>query len=104
MDIIFLGMYGGNAFLKMYLKRFPKHKPAIDRTFDLIRWNSFYGIFISKLIPMVRTLISIPAGILKMEFVKYSIASFLGVTLWNSFFVGAGYIIGEPILKIITRG
>ena len=39
-----------------------------------------------------------------MEFVKYSFASFLGVILWNTFFVGAGYIIGEPILKIITRG
>ena len=44
------------------------------------------------------------AGVLKMEFIKYSIASFLGVTLWNTLFVGAGYIIGEPILKIITRG
>ena len=102
--LYFLGMYGGNAFLKMYLNRFPKHKPAIERTFDLIRRNGFYGIFISKLIPMVRTLISIPAGVLKMEFIKYSIASFLGVTLWNTLFVGAGYIIGEPILKIITRG
>lgn len=102
--LYFLGMYGGNAFLKMYLNRFPKHKPEIDRTFDLIRRNGFYGIFISKLIPMVRTLISIPAGVLKMEFVKYSFASFFGVILWNTFFVGAGYIIGEPILKIITRG
>lgn len=63
--LYFLGMYGGNAFLKMYLNRFPKHKPAIERTFDLIRRNGFYGIFISKLIPMVRTLISIPAGVLK---------------------------------------
>ena len=88
----------------IYLKRFPKHKPAFERTFDLIRRKGFYGIFISKLIPMVRTLISIPAGVLKMEFIKYSIASFLGVTLWNTLFVGAGYIIGEPILKIITRG
>ena len=69
--LYFLGMYGGNAFLKIYLKRFPKHKPAFERTF---------------------------------EFIKYSIASFLGVTLWNTLFVGAGYIIGEPILKIITRG
>lgn len=102
--LYFLGMYGGNAFLKIYLKRFPKHKPAFERTFDLIRRKGFYGIFISKLIPMVRTLISIPAGVLKMEFIKYSIASFLGVTLWNTLFVGAGYIIGEPILKIITRG
>lgn len=81
--LYFLGMYGGNAFLKIYLKRFPKHKPAFERTFDLIRRKGFYGIFISKLIPMVRTLISIPAGVLKMEFIKYSIASFLGVTLWN---------------------
>ena len=102
--LYFLGMYGGNAFMNMYLKRFPKHKPAVEHTFDLIRRTGVYGIFISKLIPMVRTLISIPAGVLKMEFVKYSIASFLGITLWNTLFVGAGYIIGEPVLNIITRG
>ncbi|MDO5406838.1 MAG: DedA family protein [Eubacteriales bacterium] len=102
--LYFLGMYGGNAFLNMYLNRFPKHRQAIERTFDLIRRSGFYGIFISKLIPMVRTLISIPAGVLKMEFVKYSIASFLGITLWNTFFVGAGYIMGEPVLNIFTRG
>ena len=40
--LYFLGMYGGNAFLKIYLKRFPKHKPAFERTFDLIRRKGFY--------------------------------------------------------------
>lgn len=102
--LYFLGIHGGNAFLKTYLKRFPQHESAINRTFDLIRRKGSFGIFFSKLIPMVRTIISIPAGIMKMDFIKYSIASFFGVTVWNTIFVGAGYIIGEPILDLITRG
>ena len=31
--LYFLGMYGGNAFLKVYLRKFPKHEPAINHTF-----------------------------------------------------------------------
>ncbi len=83
-------------------KCFPKHEPAINRTFELIRRKGYYGIFFSKLIPMIRTVISIPAGIMKMDFTRYSIASFFGVTVWNTVFVGAGYIIGEPILNLIA--
>lgn len=101
--LYFLGMYGGNAFLKVYLRKFPKHEPAINHTFDLIRHKGFYGIFFSKLIPMIRTVISIPAGIMKMNFAKYSLASFFGVTVWNTVFVGAGYMIGEPVLQLIGR-
>ena len=100
--LYFLGVYGGNAFLNVYIKKFPKHEPAINRTFELIRRKGYYGIFFSKLIPMIRTIISIPAGIMKMDFKRYSIASFFGVTVWNTVFIGAGYIIGEPILNLIT--
>ena len=56
------------------------------------------GIFVSKLIPMVRTLISIPAGIIRMDFMKYCISSTLGIFVWNLIFVGAGYLFGDKLL------
>ena len=40
--LYFLGAYGGNAFLKRYLNKFPKHEPAINRTFELIRRKGYY--------------------------------------------------------------
>ena len=55
----------------------------------------------SKLIPMVRTLISIPAGVLKINFMKYTVSSALGVFVWNLVFVGAGYFLGDAVFNYL---
>ena len=86
---------GGDLFLDRYLKRFPKHEPVIQRNFELLRTRGAAGIFISKLIPMIRTIISIPAGVIRMNFVKYTISSALGIFVWNFFLIGAGYVMGD---------
>lgn len=99
--LYFLGYTGGSLLLEKYLRRFPKQRPAIERNFEMIREKGCFGIFLSKLIPMVRTLISIPAGVLKINFVKYSISSALGVFLWNLVFVGAGYVLGDAVFAYI---
>lgn len=96
-----LGYAGGSMILEKYLKKFPKHRPAIERNFALIRKRGCVGIFIGKLIPMVRTLISIPAGVLKIDFVRYTVSSALGVFLWNLVFVGAGYLLGDAVFAYI---
>ena len=94
-----LGYAGGELFLSKYIKKFPKHKPAIDKNMEMIKRKGSMGIFISKLIPMVRTLISIPAGVLKMNLPQYIISSTLGICVWNFFFVGAGYFLGDAVFK-----
>lgn len=94
-----LGCWGGTVFLQLYLRHFPKHEQAIRRNFELLRRKGCFGIFLSKLIPMLRTLISIPAGVLRMDFLGYTISSTLGIFVWNLLFVGAGYLFGEQILR-----
>lgn len=92
-----MGYKGGEIFLNRYLKKFPGQRETIERNFDMLRRKGPAGVFVSKLIPMVRTLISIPAGILKMNFWQYTVSSALGVTVWNLFFVGAGYVLGDAV-------
>ena len=96
-----LGRTGGNLLLEKYLSRFPKHREAIEKNFEIIRQKGCFGIFISKLIPMVRTLVSIPAGILKIDFLKYTLSSALGVFVWNLVFVGAGYFLGDAVFTYL---
>ena len=55
-----------------------------------------------KLIPMIRTLISIPAGVSKMNLVRYTVSSTLGILIWNLFFVGAGYFLGDTLLQYLN--
>lgn len=98
--LYFVGRYGGGIFLKKYTKRFPKQKEVIDKTIERIKTKSYLGVFASKLIPVIRTIISLPAGVLKMNFTGYTIASAAGIFLWNFAFVGAGYIFGESVLDM----
>ena len=97
-----IGRMGGDLFLDRYLKRFPKHEPVIQRNFELLRTRRAAGIFISKLIPMIRTIISIPAGVIRMNFVKYTISSALGIFVWNFFLIGAGYVMGDQVFQLLS--
>ena len=90
-----LGRYGGGKVLEFYFKKFPKHQPVIEEKMEFLRKKGCAGVFVSKLLPMVRTLISIPAGMVKMNFTKYTLSSLGGIFLWNLAFVGAGYFFGD---------
>jgi membrane protein DedA with SNARE-associated domain len=69
---------------------------------ERLREKGYIGIFIGKLIPMIRTVISIPAGVLKMNFLGYTLFSALGITVWNLVFVGAGYFFGDTVLGVLA--
>lgn len=97
-----LGRGGGKAFLSRYYKKFPGQRAMIEEKMEYLRSRGGVGIFVSKLIPMVRTLISIPAGVIKMDFRSYVISSTLGVAVWNLVFVGAGYVFGDAVFTIFS--
>lgn len=97
-----LGRVSGGIFLKSYLKRFPKQEAVIEKNLEFLRKKGAFGVFISKLIPMVRTIISIPAGMIKMDFITYSISSALGIFIWNFVLIGAGYFMGDAALSLFS--
>lgn len=99
--LYYLGYKGGELFLQKCLNKFPKQKPLIEEKLKWIREKGCVGIFVSKLIPMVRTLVSIPAGVSRMNLLKYAVSSALGISIWNLFFVGAGYLLGESIFAYL---
>lgn len=98
--LYFLGRIGGAPFLKAYTKRFPKQKETLEKNLNWIDQRGCVGVFFAKLIPMIRTLVSIPAGVLQMNLAKYVISSTLGIIVWNLVFVGAGYLLGEQVFSL----
>lgn len=98
--LYFLGRVGGERLLLLYFKKFPKQRPVIEEKIEMLREKGCAGVFVSKLLPMVRTVISIPAGMVKMDFAKYTLSSVLGIFLWNLVFVGAGYFFGEAAISV----
>src|SRR5256886_4268691 len=68
-----------------------------DRVFQ--NWGSATAFF-SRLLPIVRTYISLPAGITKMPFIKFCIYSFLGSLPWCFVLAYAGYVLGAQVSKL----
>ncbi|MEI6075690.1 MAG: DedA family protein [Verrucomicrobiota bacterium] len=69
-----------------------------DKVVQAERWSSHYGamgIFISRLLPVVRHLIGIPAGIVRLGYVKFSIFTLLGSALWCAVLCYVGIKAGE---------
>lgn len=68
---------------------------------DLDRTEAWFGrhggkaIFFGRMIPIFRSLISIPAGIERMPLLKFAALTLLGSAIWNTIFVVAGYQLGE---------
>lgn len=52
-------------------------------------------VLVGRVIPGIRTLISIPAGLARMPFITFLIATFLGAYVWCTFLIGAGYVLGH---------
>lgn len=62
------------------------------------RWAATYGtmgIFISRLLPVVRHLIGIPAGIVRMDYLKFSLFTLLGSAVWCSVLAWLGVTMGQ---------
>jgi len=74
---------------------------VLIRAHDIDRaevWWDRYGeaaTFVSRLLPVVRTFISLPAGIARMQFGKFTIYTFLGVIPWTYALAYAGMVVGD---------
>lgn len=61
-------------------------------------WFCRYGpvvVFFGRLVPLIRTLISVPAGLARMPAMLFFGASALGALVWNTILVGSGYVLNE---------
>lgn len=72
----------------------------VDRAADWFRRHSGKAVFIGRLVPTIRTLISIPAGIAEMNMGRFLLYSSLGTALWTAFLAGAGYVLRDQYTRI----
>ncbi len=90
-----LGAKGGRAIVLRYGKYLflnTHHLEATERFF--MRYGA-KAVFISRFIPVVRHLISIPAGVGKMSLLKFCLYTIIGAGLWNGFLAWVGYALGQ---------
>jgi len=97
-----LGAWLGVDRLRRIAARVPLlHPEDIDRT---VAWFGRHGgkaVFLGRMVPLFRSLISIPAGITRMPLWKFGLLTAAGSLIWNSIFVMAGFSLGEawPVVE-----
>jgi len=97
-----VGTKGGRPFLNKYGKYILITPHDLDRADQWFQNNGDWAIFITRLMPVVRTFINLPAGIAKMGVGKFLIYTFVGSFIWCTALSLAGYLLGENWEKIRT--
>jgi membrane protein DedA with SNARE-associated domain len=95
-----IGRYGGRIFLEKWGKYFLLNQQHLDVTDTFFQRRGAAAIFIARFIPVVRHLVSIPAGITKMNVTTFSLYTVLGAGLWNTFLLYAGIVLGQNWTKL----
>lgn len=67
----------------------------VDKTEAWFHKHDQSTVFFGRMLPIFRSLISLPAGVIKMNFVRFTLLTTAGAAIWNTALVGAGYILGE---------
>lgn len=93
--IYFMGYFGGRPFVKKYGKYFFMKEEDLEKSDS---WFNKYGLIASLIgrnFPIVRTLISLPIGIMRLSFTKFLIYTIIGSIPWTFVFVYVGYTLGN---------
>jgi membrane protein DedA with SNARE-associated domain len=96
----FLGIKIGRKFVLKYGRYLLIKKEHVNKA---EKWMNKHGakvILASRNMPAIRTIIPLPSGILRVNFVKFSIFTFIGSIPWNFLLTYTGYILGEKWYEI----
>ena len=99
-----VGKRGGRPFVDKYGKYFLVKKSHVDLA---QRWFDKYGIravFFSRMLPVVRTFISLPAGFASVDFPKFLAFTFAGSLPWTALILFAGMMLGENWKYLLELG
>jgi membrane protein DedA with SNARE-associated domain len=104
----YLALWVGKPFLYKYGKYFFISPESLGKTEHFFKNHGSISTFSGRLIPVIRHLISIPAGLARMNLVKFSFYTTIGAAIWSAILIVLGYVIGEneelihQYLQIIT--
>ena len=96
------GRYGGQPAVRKWGKRFRLREHDLDRA---ITWFDRHGgkaVLIGRMLPVVRTFISLPAGIAGMPPVRFGVYTTIGCLLWTTALAVAGYAVGANWESVVS--
>ena len=105
----FLSSKLGEPFLRKYGKWFFVKPEALDRACEVFNRYGNVTTFVCRLVPVIRQLISIPAGLARMPLARFTLFTGLGAGIWTTILAAVGYALGRSAgdityLELVHRG
>jgi membrane protein DedA with SNARE-associated domain len=91
----YLAMHFGRAFILRYGKYFFIKEETLDKLESFFTKHGEISTFTGRLIPGIRQLISLPAGLARMNIAKFSFYTAIGAGIWVIVLVAVGYLVGS---------
>ncbi len=95
----YLGYFIKETILLNFIRKYGKFILISEHDYlKASEWFTKYGnkiIFISRLLPGVRTIVSLPAGVFKMDIKKFTLYTVLGCLIWSTILAYIGFVLGE---------
>jgi membrane protein DedA with SNARE-associated domain len=89
-----IGLYGGRPYLERHGRWLHLDEQKLDRAERwFVRWED-WAVFFGRLTPVVRSFVSIPAGVMETPLLRYTLLTFAGSAIWCFAFAGAGWAAG----------
>ena len=90
---------------RVVLLRYLRYVRISDKKLERVEiWFEKYGdkaVFLGRMVPVMREMISVPAGLLKMKIPKFVLYTFVGSCIWSAGTILAGYYFGEALGVVI---
>jgi len=108
--LYYIGLWADEPIVRRFIRRYGKFfllsESDIDRVLTAFQRHGQAIVFFGRLIPIIRSLISLPAGMQRMPMLKFLFFTTLGATLWNIALLVGGVILGanwDQILGIVRQ-
>ena len=96
----FIALYVGKPFLERYGRYFFVKPGPLNRACEVFNKYGAATTFVCRLVPVIRKLISIPAGISRMPLGSFTLFTGLGAGIWTAILALVGYVIGRSTADI----
>jgi len=91
----YIGYFGGKPVLDRIGDKIPSSRKSIFAAKDTFDKYDKISVMIARVLPLARTYISIPAGIARMNVLKFILFSSIGIIIWNTVLISLGYYLGS---------
>lgn len=91
---------GGRPLVDKFAKFFHIDLNYIEKVEEQCNKWGVGIVLVGRVIPGIRTLVSIPAGLVRIPFARFFLATFIGAYVWCTLLIGAGYMLGHEWMLI----